>query len=556
MKKVLMFLFLFLIIPISVNADSIYSIDMKIDIQKDGTANITEVWNVKASGGSEWYKQIKNMGNSSLSNFTVTMDAEQLVFKNWDVNESMKEKAGYYGINDIYDGIELCFGKSDKKKHTFVLNYTLSNYIFNTSDSQVLYWTLLPEATLDDFSVEITSYYQFSDKLDVWGYGYKGYAYVENGKIKMSNEGKLKNNYVTLLVKFPLNTFDTVNEYRQFNNFNDVYNLAEAGTFDYDYDIYKDTFDVFDFIAIIFEIIITFIPILIVTIIGVKAALPKYGYKDNKQIDKKNIPMFREIPCNKDIYYANTLIKLNSFDYKESNILGAIILKWVKTNKIRFENTKTGIFNKETSVIDLTLNPTFDDNLEKELFDMMYQASNDGKLEAKEFERWAKNNYSKFFDLFKKIENKEIEKLKQIGEIRPRITKEECKRKNVMSDKIYDDSVKLYGLKLYLQEFSRIDTREVMEVHLWDEYLMFAYLFGIADKVAKQMKNMYPEIWEQNPTMDYDTVIFVNNVSTRTVNAASSARSAAESYSSGGGGFSSGGGGGGSFGGGGSMGGR
>ena len=194
--------------------------------------------------------------------------------------------------------------------------------------------------------------------------------------------------------------------------------------------------------------------------------------------------------------------------------------------------------------------------LEKELFDMMCEASNDGKLEAKEFERWARNNYSKFFDLFKRIENKEIEKLKENGEIRQRLSKEECKRKNVMSDKMYDDSVKLYGLKLYLQEFSRIDTREVLEVHLWDEYLMFAYLFGIADKVAKQMKNMYPEIWEQNPTMDYDTIIFVNNVSTRTVNAASSARSAAESYSSGGGGFSSGGGGGGSFGGGGSMGGR
>ena len=125
-----------------------------------------------------------------------------------------------------------------------------------------------------------------------------------------------------------------------------------------------------------------------------------------------------------------------------------------------------------------------------------------------------------------------------------------------MDDKIYEDSKKLYGLKLFLQEFSRIDTKEVLEVHLWDEYLMFAYLFGIADKVAKQLKNMYPEVWEQEQRFDYDTIVFVNNISTRTVSAASSARQAAESYSSGGGGFSSGGGGGGSFGGGGSMGGR
>ena len=122
-----------------------------------------------------------------------------------------------------------------------------------------------------------------------------------------------------------------------------------------------------------------------------------------------------------------------------------------------------------------------------------------------------------------------------------------------MDDKIYNDSVELYGLKKYLEEFSRIDTKEVMEVKLWDEYLMFAYLFGIADKVAKQFKDMYPEIIEQmqEQNFDYDTLIFVNHISMRSVSAASSARAAAESYSSGGGGFSSGGGGGGSFGGGG-----
>ena len=127
-----------------------------------------------------------------------------------------------------------------------------------------------------------------------------------------------------------------------------------------------------------------------------------------------------------------------------------------------------------------------------------------------------------------------------------------------MDDIIYEDSTKLYGLKKYLQEFSDMKNKEAFEVKLWDEYLMFAYIFGMADKVAKQFKNLYPEIIQemQESNFNYDTFIFVNNLSTRSVSAASSARSAAQSYSSGGGGFSSGGGGGGSFGGGGSMGGR
>ena len=65
-------------------------------------------------------------------------------------------------------------------------------------------------------------------------------------------------------------------------------------------------------------------------------------------------------------------------------------------------------------------------------------------------------------------------------------------------------------LNKYLEEFSNMDTKEVMEVKLWDEYLMFAYLFGIADKVAKQLKQMYPEVVYQmeSSNFDYDTIFY------------------------------------------------
>ena len=288
------------------------------------------------------------------------------------------------------------------------------------------------------------------------------------------------------------------------------------------------------------------------------AAHSGYGYKDNKTIKVKDIEMFRDIPCKKDIYYANALLNLNAMGYKETNILGAIILKWLRQDKIAFKNEKVGLFNKDTSVIDLTRNPSFDDGMEQELFDIMYKASGDGILEPKELEKWARSHYEKFLGIFTRIKDHKINELKSNGHIYKRVNKEECKKKNVMDDMIYNDSVQLYGLKKFLQHFSDISNKEAIEVKLWDEYLMFAYLFGIADKVAKQFKNLYPEIVEemQANNLDYGTFVYINNLSTRTVHAASAARSAAESYSGGGGGFSSGGGGGGSFGGGGSMGGR
>ena len=563
-KKVLLLLFI-LLFPTIALADTIYNIDMNIELLKDGSANIEEIWDVKADSGTEWYKQLYNLGNQKLSNFKVSMDGTELTYKTWDVDESLNRKKGYYGINYVPEGLELCFGKGDMSRHKFTLNYTLSNFIFNVSDAEVLYQTLFPNVTMGSFNVTISSYYEFPDNLDVWGYGYKGYAYVKDGKIYMSNEGSLNNDYVVLLAKFPLNTFDTTNTTSKYNTFDEVLNQAKEGTFEYDYSDYNDYNNYNNYnespISTIFNIISGIcsfiIPIGIIAGTAVVVSKNGYGYINNKTINKKEVPMFREIPCNKDIYYADALAKLNNFSYNETNIFGAIILKWIRQNKIAFINVKKGIFNKDTSAIDLR-NSTFENPLEQELYDIMVKASGDGILETKELEKWARKNYSKFFGLFRRIADNKIDELKTQNHIYKRKSKEECKKTNVMDDTIYRDSVELYGLKKYLQEFSDMKHKEAIEVTLWDEYLMFAYLFGMADKVAKQFKNLYPEIVAEmdHYNMDYNTFLFINSLSANTVRAASAARSAAESYSSGGGGFSSGGGGGGSFGGGGSMGGR
>lgn len=570
LKKCKYFLLLLMVlIPFKVNADHIYGVKMEVFINKEGNASIKETWKVKANSGSEWYKQILNLGESKLTNFKVSMDNKELTYKsNWNVNGSIEEKAGYYGINYISNGLELCFGKKDMKSHTFILTYDISNYIFNTKDAQVLYFTLFPKFTADSFDVTVKSYYDFPDNLDVWGYGYKGYAYVKDGAILMSNEGSLDDEYVVLLAKFPLNTFSTNYQVENFNNFEEILGDAKEGSFHYDYDDYNDYNNNYNYKPSLFARIIPYIVIIfqlivfggMATLIYKTISSSKYGFKNNKTISYKDAMMFREIPCNKDIYYANTLININHFGgYETTNIFGAIILKWVKNDKIKFRKEKKGLLKKEVSIIDLTMNPTFDNENEKKLFNMMYEASNDGYLESNELEKWARRNYSKFLDIFNKISNDYLNKLKSEGHIYKRTNKEECKYKNVMDDTIYEETKKLYGLKKFLIEFSQMNTKEVLEVKLWDEYLMFAYLFGIASKVAKQLKNMYPEVIEQMGNgLDYDILIFINNMSITSASAASSARRDAESYSSGGGGFSSGGGGGGSFGGGGggSMGGR
>ena len=570
MKKLLFLLvMMFAFIP-NVYANEIKKITVDVYIDKNANAEITETWEVRGTDGTEWYHPFRDLGQSKISDFTVSMDGKALSYKKWNINESLRQKKGYYGINYTSTDTELCFGKYDFNPHTFVLKYKVSNFVFNTDDAQVTYWTFFPKfqnVDFKDFAVNIKSYYEFPKTLDVWGYGYKGYAYVSDGTISMLNseDSVFTNNYAVLLIKFPKGTF-TTSYTTAFKTFNDVYSAAQEGTFKHNYDPIdddniddnKNNYNEEEKLSV-WDIIVGFIKRLGLFIImvpgaifgGIAAARNGYGYKDNKIIDKKNVPNFRDIPCNKDIYYANALLYLNNFEYKETNILGAIILKWVKENKIGFIKQDVGIFKKEQNCLDLRNKPVFENTYEEKLFNIMHEASGDGILEPKEFGKWAKRNYSKFFNIFKDFRQSEISKLNTQGHIYQRKDKTECKKKNVMDDVIYEDSKKLYGLKKFLQEFSSINTRETLEVHIWDEYLMFAYLFGIADKVAKQLKNLYPELMEQQQNMDYTTIMMINNFSTTAVQAATSARSAAESYHSGGGGFSVGGGGGGSFGGGG-----
>ena len=188
---------------------------------------------------------MNNLGNMELSDFTVSMDGRMLNYKDWNVDENLEQKRGYYGINYTNTGLELCFGKYDYNRHMFILNYKLSNFVFNTEDSQVIYFNFidkLSNVNFNNFSVDITSYYSFPKELDVWGYGYKGYAYVKDGKISMSNEenSSMNNKYVVLLAKFPGGTFNTMNSYSQYGTFDTVLDKAEDGTFEYDYNEISD----------------------------------------------------------------------------------------------------------------------------------------------------------------------------------------------------------------------------------------------------------------------------------------------------------------------------
>lgn len=115
---------------------------------------------------------------------------------------------------------------------------------------------------------------------------------------------------------------------------------------------------------------------------------------------------------------------------------------------------------------------------------------------------------------------------------------------NVLTQKGTDENAKWKGLKKYMEDFSMLDKREVPEVIIWEKFLVYATVFGIADKVLKQLKIVYPNITEQLDTNTYGCMYLMmnTNFSSSFSNAISNSVSSAYSSASGGGGGFSGGG--------------
>ena len=122
----------------------------------------------------------------------------------------------------------------------------------------------------------------------------------------------------------------------------------------------------------------------------------------------------------------------------------------------------------------------------------------------------------------------------------------QCKL-NIYTQKGVDEHEQWKGLMKYMKEFSLLKEREVPELVLWEKFLVYATAFGIADKVLKQLKIVYPNIEQMDnfATFTYMNMMMHTDFNSSIVNSISSSISSAYSSASGGGGGFSGGGGGG-----------
>ena len=530
-------------------ADTFYKNEIKVRINKDGSADIESIMDFQASKGTEYYIPIGNLGTSKIENFRVSeiKDGEEIPYESleyWNTKLSREQKAGKSGVLKTSSGYELCFGFGEYQRKTFVLRYKVTNFIKLLNDSDMIFWKFVNDnlsAAPKEVKVTISKEEGKFDNTNskIWAFGNKGKIEFIDGSIVFNSlTGLSSSNYVTILTKINKGNFtsgESIN--KDFSYYQD---LAFKGS-DYTKNNAKKKL-MHDVTLFVVAPIVVFASFLTVLFLVKKKGYSKGDFKGE---------YYRDIP-EKEWWKLSLILQSAGFSGAEA-IIRAYFLKWIQGKLLLPMTEEKGfIFKKEVLSLQINnkSNYEFETSTERKLFDMVRAAARDDEiLQENEFSTYLKKTKNQ--NAFKSIQ----ETLKQASVTYAQNNDFLVKNSRGKSTYTYNDNGKDFTMHLvkyynYLKDFSLLSEREVSEIKVWKDLLIYATLYDVAEEVEKQMKKLSPEFLESYDVDVYSlhtAMVYSHVFSSNFLDAYTKS---VQSSSGGGGGFSSIGGGGGSFGGG------
>lgn len=607
LKKIISFIFIFLFIFLSftpsAKADDdsrLYLDKLKFDINvnEDGSMDVVETWNIDISHVNTLYKTFEtdkekftSIENVQVKDITADKEFSQ-------INEEMYHvtKDCYYALTNSKGDFEIAWGVGFDNSYatrTYEISYTVKDAIGKYNDYAELYWQFIGK----DFEVDadkITGKITLPDKagaeddIKVWGHteNLNGEIYVtDTDEVKFQLEDFDAGRYVEIRVLFPTEIVTssgrTYNEDRYDDAVREERKWANQANLRRKWEEIQD------------DVVATFVIFIVISlcIIFIEKAT-KYGKKSselNKFMPEQNLDYFRELP-EKDVTPGEAVYILkepyNTFNSNFGKIFSATLLNLKLKDYLDLRVEKN---DKKKDKIYIKRLKQADNNLktdEKRILEYIYKVKKEkSEIEIKELEEYIQKHSSGVEVLIKGCERNIEKQLVESGILDAK-QKEEflnysglagvyyvfaimtlfwalplsivllvngliCsrikKKFNVLTQKGVNSKEKWKGLKKYMEDFSLLDEKEIPAIEVWEKYLVYATAFGIADKVLKQLKTIYPNIDELDAvhTSTYMYFMYHSNFQTSFSNSISSSISSSYSSATGGGGGFSGGGGGG-----------
>jgi len=530
--------------------NQVHDVDISVVLATDGSAQVREVWDMTLSRGTEVYLGRENLGDIEILNLTVSDETGEtyVTDRSWDTDRSFERKKGHCGLNSISGGYEICWGIGEYGHRTYTVDYTLTNLVKSLDDYDMIHFQFYTPNDFRGEHVKVTIEkpgFEMDTLTRIWAFGYDGYIWREDGRVIAESENPLEPSYsIIVLMRFDKGTFESKSV--QERPFSVVLDRALDGADEPDVPLSKAEETLYTILGFLFfmgMILLPFLPLIVRLIQRHRQKKDAFGTTHLSSIDWS-----RELPYDGDIlknyYVINSAPDVKT---KKNSVASAMILHMLQ------EGCLEAVKDLSTGKVNIYFKPDSRgfrnlDHTEETLWKYMYEASGPNHiLEEKEFSTWAKSHRSSLYSWTSRIKDSGKSKLTAGG--------------YYVSSKYTDlgrtENRKIIGFKKFLEDTTLIKERTSPEVALWREYLIFASLIGIADKVAKELKDINPVLFEQACSMDYSNmsrVLYLTNSYADVVSRFATAP--VSSYSGGGslGGFSrSGGGGHSSFGGGGGF---
>ncbi|MBQ6762997.1 MAG: DUF2207 domain-containing protein [Bacteroidales bacterium] len=536
-----------------VHAQSIRDVDVRVELNPDGSGRVTQVWDVSVVDGTEWYIPIDNLGKMSVSDFSVSENGEEYINegRGWDVHRSIGEKAGRCGIVSKHDGVELCWGQGSYGPHVWTAQFTLNGLVQSFTDADGFNFQFVnpglvaPPQHVKLTIVNATGGPEWTyDNTRVWGYGSYGDIDVTDGQIVYeSSEPFSYESSVIALVRFEKGLFSpTVSRDMTFEELKE---RAMEGS-SYGEDSWMEKLFLAFFALFAGGSVFALIRAWILTALG-------YKYKKSMYGKTKITEWYREAPMDGNLFASSFVLdngwRFPSGQNSSKGLIGAFFLRWILDGKVKVH---TDSQNEKRVNLDFSMEPDIQDDVELALFNMAREASGANLLlESGEFEKWSERHFKKMTAW---------------------PTRAKARGQGYMHDKHYfahgvttnndgaREACHVVEFKNFLNDFTLSKERGAVEVGLWKDYLVFAQLYGIADKVATQFQKLFPKEFQEmaqavgvDPNVMMRTIRVNNNMSASAINRAVSKQQAGSIRGTGGhtsfgggGGFSGGGFGGGS----------
>jgi len=177
----------------------------------------------------------------------------------------------------------------------------------------------------------------------------------------------------------------------------------------------------------------------------------------------------------------------------DGNLIGAALLKLINTGCLEpLQEKSVGFFGKEKESISLRLihPPQYRGVTTKLIYDLLVLASkSDQILQEHELEEYCSMNHTAVMLLVDNALNDGNSTLAEIYSY----DNSKAAQPLGLSQRGENLLLKIMGFKKFLLEFSLIGERTIAESLIWQDYLVFATLFGIADKAIEQFAKVYPD---------------------------------------------------------------